>query len=518
MIKLLFTAKYLAIIAVITFFAGCALIDPPENTPASQELSNLIITEIHYNPLPLDPVLGEEFEFIELYNKGTSDISLSKVTISDGISYTFAATAKIKAGEHIVLAANKTEFKNRYNFDPFDQYTGRLKDSGERIALMDIDAQKEFLAIEYGDKDLWPIMADGFGYSLVLKTESATDISSPSQWRVSSKLHGSPANLDPLPVYINEIMPHTDPPLEDAIELFNPNSTPVDIGGWFLTDRFDMPFKFRIPDGTIIGANGYHVFYSHQFNDTVNLSNPFNLSENGEEVYIFADTSDPQARGYYHGFSYDAIDLGITYGRFINSSGEEKFVELITSTLGANNTTPTISNKIVITEIMYNPSNGRDEFIEIKNISSELIPLFDPEHPVNTWKIKGFDFVFPTAVSLKSGEIAIITSDTIPSETFRTQYSVPDSVRIFSTALGGLKNSGDTITILMPLKPNTLGTDDIRVPYRAVDKITYSDGKLWPSGADGLGSSLTRKRTDQFTDDPSNWADGVPSPGIHTNP
>ena len=49
----------------------------------------------------------------------------------------------------------------------------------------------------------------------------------------------SPAGSNYLPLsnaVINEVLTHTDPPLEDAIELHNPTATPVDIGGWYLSN------------------------------------------------------------------------------------------------------------------------------------------------------------------------------------------------------------------------------------------------------------------------------------------
>jgi hypothetical protein len=97
-------------------------------------------------------------------------------------------------------------------------------------------------------------------------------------------------------------------------------------------------------------------------------------------------------------------------------------------------------------------------------------------------------------------------------EEFRAYYNVPPAVRIFNTALGGLRNSGDTIMLLEPLKPNTDNTE-IRVPYQVVDMIAYEDGKLWPEEADGLGMALTRKKLDQFSDDPNNWFAAIPTPG-----
>ena len=53
-------------------------------------------------------------------------------------------------------------------------------------------------------------------------------------------------------IVINEVLSHTDPPLVDAIELFNPSASSVDISWWFLSDRRNDPRKFRIPDGTVI--------------------------------------------------------------------------------------------------------------------------------------------------------------------------------------------------------------------------------------------------------------------------
>jgi len=48
---------------------------------------------------------------------------------------------------------------------------------------------------------------------------------------------------------------------EDWIELYNPSATEVDLGGWHLSDKESKPKKFRIPDGTMIAANGFRVFH-----------------------------------------------------------------------------------------------------------------------------------------------------------------------------------------------------------------------------------------------------------------
>src|SRR5213592_1417918 len=62
-----------------------------------------------------------------------------------------------------------------------------------------------------------------------------------SSWRPSGVLQGTPGSADPgapvIPtIYVNEALTHSIPPVVDAIELYNPNGTPANVGGWFLTD------------------------------------------------------------------------------------------------------------------------------------------------------------------------------------------------------------------------------------------------------------------------------------------
>ena len=68
----------------------------------------------------------------------------------------------------------------------------------------------------------------------------------------SRTIHGSPGSSDdarPATVLINEILSHTDPPFEDAIELYNQGTQPIDIGGWYLSDAMNNLKKYRIPMG-----------------------------------------------------------------------------------------------------------------------------------------------------------------------------------------------------------------------------------------------------------------------------
>src|SRR5204862_6957813 len=90
----------------------------------------------------------------------------------------------------------------------------------------------------------------------------------------------------PPPVVINELLTHTDLPQVDAIELYNPTPTPANISGWFLSDDFATPKKFRVPDGTIIPGTSYVVCY--ESNSFGIGPNSFAISSKGDETYLFS--------------------------------------------------------------------------------------------------------------------------------------------------------------------------------------------------------------------------------------
>ena len=99
----------------------------------------------------------------------------------------------------------------------------------------------------------------------------------------------------------------------------------MNIGGWLLSDDVAEPRKFRIPDGTMISAGGFVVFTEAQFNATPGTNVSFSLGSRGESVYLFSGDANTNLTGYSHGFSFDAAPEGSSFGRYVNSVGEEQF-------------------------------------------------------------------------------------------------------------------------------------------------------------------------------------------------
>ena len=130
-------------------------------------------------------------------------------------------------------------------------------------------------------------------------------------------------------VVVNEVLSHTDPPLEDAVEFFNPSALPGPIGGWFLSNsKLDLK-KYRIPDGTVIPGHGFAVFYEYQFNPTNGSSIPFTFnSAHGDRVYLSQADASGNLTGYRAPALFGAAANGVSFGRYTNSIGQVDFVAL----------------------------------------------------------------------------------------------------------------------------------------------------------------------------------------------
>lgn len=77
---------------------------------------------------------------------------------------------------------------------------------------------------------------------------------------------------------------------EDWIELYNCGKEPVNIGGWFITDDFDEPRKFRIREGsnsTIIQPNTHLLLWADDDWEEGILHLEFKFSRQGEQIAIF---------------------------------------------------------------------------------------------------------------------------------------------------------------------------------------------------------------------------------------
>ncbi len=479
----------------------------------AQDFSGLRFTELMYNPLPSGATSGDEFEFLELKNTGTNNIDLGGCTFSAGITFTFTNGTQVAPGAFIVLGRNTNNFAARYPGVGLDGlYSGKLDNAGEKIALSTA-LGVEILALTYDDNSPWTAAPDGYGFSLVPINPGGGAAPSDSRlWRASANPGGSPRADDPTapiaPIVINELLTHTDLPQLDSIELYNPTATSVDLGGWFLTDDSNLPFKFRIPNGTTIGPGAFRCFTENDFNPG---GLGFNFSSTGETACVFSgNPAGTNLTGYAHSVNYGAAANGVSFGRYVNSVGEEHFPPQLTLTFWTNNSGPRIG-PVVFTEIHYHPLTNDDEFIEIQSVTNATVALYDPAHATNLWRINGLGFTFPPGQTLAAGARALIVA-TDPAA-FRAKYNISNSVPIWGPFTGILQNDGERLELQRPDNPNLDGS----VPYLTVDEVRYGDRLPWPVAADGAGSSLQRRGAAAYGNDPTNWFAAPFTPGTANN-
>jgi len=489
----------------------------------------LRITEIMYHP-PAPPAGNtndaDNFEFIELKNVGLTPRNLQGVRLSGGIDFTFPSLI-LTNGQYVVVVKNLAAFQSRYGPTPLvaGVYTKNLANSSDQIILHGplLEPIHDFTYA-----DVWYPATDGAGFSLVI-LDALAPLDSwnwKSSWRPSSLWHGSPGAADPAPpnlpaILITETLTHTDPPLLDTIELFNPTINNVNLGGWFLTDDPQAPKKYRIPANSFIAPNGYRTFTTDQFG-----SGPtgFAFSSTGESVYLFSGDANTNLTGYAHGYPFGAAPNPVSFGRYVNSQSREFFVLQSVNTLGQRNAYPRVG-PVIISEIMYHPPDlfgGRDddlnEFIELHNSTSTSVPLYDGNHPTNTWRLRdAVDFDFPPGIVLAPGQRALIVGFDpnvygALKAALLAKYNIPTNTLMLGPWSGKLDNSGDTVELERPDNPNVSGLVTV-VPYYVVEKVAYRDTAPWPVAADGGGASLQRIEPTLFGNDPLNWQAATPTAG-----
>ncbi|MCK4660924.1 MAG: lamin tail domain-containing protein [Phycisphaerae bacterium] len=132
-------------------------------------------------------------------------------------------------------------------------------------------------------------------------------------------------------VTINEFMADNFGTIEDPdepgeyadwIELHNPNATPVDLGGVYLTDDLADPTKYQIPAGVSIPAGGYLIFWADDDGTQGPLHTNFKLSAGGEAVGVF----DPNGVTEIDSIVFEAQMPDVSYGRYPDGTGSWGFM------------------------------------------------------------------------------------------------------------------------------------------------------------------------------------------------
>ena len=504
-------------------------------------VESLRVTEINYNPS--DPTLSElanqpslnsnDFEFIEVQNTGTQIINLQNVHFTNGVEFAFPSV-NLAAGQHAIIVKDQAAFELRYGTgaNVLGNFTsGGLNNDGENLRLV-INAE-EILDFSYGDSDPWPERTDGKGATLELIDPVTTPVEQYGKhyhWRASTELDGTPGSTGngSVGVVINEILANTNPPVvtSDSIELLNTTSSPIDIGGWYLSDSSTRFLKFQIPVNTIVDAGAYIVFDEDDFNPhPINPGpNDFSLSgTGGDDVWLTIPNGSGGVLSFVDDVHFGASANGESFGRTLNGSG--RLAPMSSITLGSNNAAPRVG-PLVIAEVNYNPGTPSTaalakeptltdadlEYLEILNPSGESVDL-------TNWRIRGgidFDFEAGTIIS-KNQSVVLISfnpdseANTTRLAAFHAHYGSDESVPLLGPFANRLGDSSDRIelqraSVLTPGNPTSISRLE-------EDQILYDDLAPWPTTADGTGDSLHRTYPPNWGSEATSWTANTPRPG-----
>ena len=490
-------------------------------TPAASNTAKTLgsVANLRVNEWMADPLYGDDW--FEIYNLDTNVVALGGLWLSDlpstpEITQIPALSFIAGNGWTKFWADDSTAGGNHCNF--------ALSKSGDSVVLTATNGATTLDTITFSAQvtDVSQGRLPDGGGTIV----SFTNTASPGygNWTAAS-------------VVINELLATPGAPFEDAIELYNTNSSAVSVGGWWLSNDLYNRKKYQIASGTTIAAKSYQVFYGA---DLAAGSVPFAFNPTGGNAILSAVDSSGNLTGVGAVVTYSAQPTNTSFGRVTatglnNTLGGAEFwpqsahtfgqdsatdVATFRTGTGAANASPKIG-PVTINEIMYHPlditnviggvtnisDDSRDEFIELYNLSTNTVDL-------SGWILTGdVTFTFTNGTTLAAGGYLLLVSfdPTVTTNltAFRSYYSLSSSAAIYGPYSDKLPNSTAVLELAYPLLINGYTN------FAQVDKVEYRDSNdpAWPGKADGKGQSLSRASSSVIGNNAANWSSKTPTPG-----
>ena len=423
------------------------------------EKGDVIITEFFADPTP---VIGlPEVEYVEIFNKTGKVFHLQNWTISDGSSNGTIGDFWLLPGSYIVLTANA-------NFGLFTNVAGvtsfpSLNNAGDQLILTD---QTGLLLDRLTYTDEWyqdPTKQEG-GYSLE-RINLNDPCSNYDNWSASNDPSGgSPGTINSI---FSAAPDNQNPHLLSLIAL-SPN---------FLEVSFSEGMDSISLANTQISASP-NLSVQETFIQVVN-DNP-----NGPPQFIIQFNENFLPSTTYQ------IQLGPVSDCWQNDT---TFIGQFTLPEQAQ------AGDIVINEILANPLNGGQDFIELYNRSTKVIDLKD-------WQIANYDN--DTISNLKTISNHFILEPNsyvaISEDTSFLLENYPASI------------SGRMIQMDMPSYNIDSGTVYLFYNSEQIDRVSYSEDWQFSLIDNSDGVSLERISPNASSNQTSNWHSAAESIGFAT--
>lgn len=145
---------------------------------------------------------------------------------------------------------------------------------------------------------------------------------------------------------------------DDWFEIFNPNPTPIDLAGWYVSDNASDLTKYRFSlTGTdaIVPANGWLLVWADNQSAQGNLHTNFSLSStNGEDLLLVG----PDGATIVDQISFGPQATGVSFGR--QTDGGSPWVTFETPTPGASNNPVSVGELSTVGALQFWPNPARE--------------------------------------------------------------------------------------------------------------------------------------------------------------
>ena len=466
---------------------------------AAPATDDIVITEINYNNPGMD-----DYEFLELYNKGNSAIDMTGWTLSKAVSFTFPSFT-LGAGEYVVVAKDSVAFEAAFGVAPFrfDIGNGALNNTGETILLS--DANGAFAdSVAYTDFAPWPGAADGFGPSASLCDVNA-DNNDGANWEASITPTGFMVNNTEIlatPGAVNEC------PAGPIVQFFN--------GGFSVNENAGSVFVTIILSNG--NANATEVTVEMNASSTATAGDDFSLTFPTTVTFAAGNTLDTQTIiiPIVDDMDMEPLEMLVldlsnpTNSGTISPSGDQFILSIV------DNDTP-ITNAMVISGVFdTQPGGAGVKGIELKAIADipDLSP-FGVGSANNGTGSGGEETSFPS-ISIAEGDCIYVVTDSAEFVTFfgNAPYIFEgDAPNINGDDAIELFESSAVIDVF-----GDIDVDGTGEPWEYMDGWAYRNSGTGPDGSNFELADWSFSGIDAFDNVPDNASAPTPFPTCSYSP
>lgn len=336
---------------------------------------NVVINELMArNANGIKDEFGDDDDWIEIYNPGSNPVNLAGYYVSDTnnledyyrIPQSNAAKTTVPAGGYLILWADGEPAEGP-NHLPF-----KLNNGGEAVFLGTFSNG----SVSVVSQVVFPKLERDVSYGRYPNGTGAYRLlSDPTPGAANLPIRVIPG------VLINEIMAVNNGPdrdedgeAEDWIELYNPTSQPVDVGGLYLTDSIGELTMHRIPihqpDSTTIPPGGFLRLWVDGEPRTSVWHVDFRLGRSGEKITM----TQPDGLTIMQEISYPALQPDATFGQYPDGSGNWIYLNQPSPNAPNSYTWQTKQGVLINEFLAINESGVRDNLGELE----DWIELYNP--------------------------------------------------------------------------------------------------------------------------------------------